>query len=89
MPPTAPSSTATRSPTPRPRRRTASPPEAWWRAAIEAVSHLPPLHVSAERESEIVEELAIQLEATFERAKSEGEPDDRAMTRALARELFE
>ncbi|HEX7284238.1 MAG TPA: ABC transporter permease [Vicinamibacterales bacterium] len=46
--------------------------------------HLPPLHVSAERESEIVEELAIQLEATFERAKSEGEPDDRAMTRALA-----
>jgi putative ABC transport system permease protein len=46
--------------------------------------HLPPLAVSAERESEIVDELAIQLEATFERASAEGEPEERAVARALA-----
>ena len=36
-----------------------------WRAYVR--EHLPPLNVAAERESEIVDELAMQLEATFER----------------------
>ena len=53
-----------------------------WRAYVR--SHLPPLDVSAEREHEIIEELAVQLEATFDRARANGEDDDAAMTRALA-----
>ena len=39
-----------------------------WRRYVR--SQLPPLEVSAEREIEIVEELAVQLESTYERARS-------------------
>lgn len=53
-----------------------------WRRYVR--EHLPALQVSAERESEIVDELAMQLEATFDRAKSEGESEQAAMRRALA-----
>ena len=53
-----------------------------WRRHVRA--HLPPLHVSAERESEIVDELAGQLETTFERARAGGAGDDEAMRRALS-----
>ncbi len=52
-----------------------------WRRYVR--EHLPPLGVAAEREIEIVEELAIQLEATFDRARSEGDSEDAAMRRAL------
>lgn len=38
-----------------------------WRRYVR--SHLPPLDVPAEREIEIIEELAVQLETTFERAR--------------------
>ncbi len=53
-----------------------------WRRHVR--EHLPPLQVSAERESEIVDELAGQLEATFERARIGGASDDEARQRALA-----
>ena len=53
-----------------------------WRAYVR--SHLPPLDVSPEREHEIIDELAVQLEATFERARANGEDEDAAMTRAIA-----
>jgi predicted permease len=53
-----------------------------WRRHVRA--HLPPLHVSSEREIEIVEELATQLEAIFLRAKSEGASDHEALERAEA-----
>jgi predicted permease len=53
-----------------------------WRRYVR--SHLPPLTTSAERESEIVEELAIQLEATYERARASGSTDDEAVARAEA-----
>src|SRR5687767_12691313 len=46
--------------------------------------HLPPLNVAAEREAEIVDELAMQLEATFDRARAHGESEDAAIKRALA-----
>ncbi len=39
-----------------------------WRDYVR--EHLPPLDVPAERESEIVDELAGQLEATFDRARA-------------------
>ena len=52
-----------------------------WRKHVR--DHLPPLAVSAEREAEIVDELAIQLETTFERARANGETDDAAMKQAL------
>ena len=41
-------------------------------------SQLPPLAVSAEREIEIVEELAVQLESIYERARARGATDDEA-----------
>ncbi|HJU41855.1 MAG TPA: ABC transporter permease [Vicinamibacterales bacterium] len=46
--------------------------------------HLPPLNVPAERETEIVEELALQLETIYERAKAGGANDAEAWQRALA-----
>jgi putative ABC transport system permease protein len=53
-----------------------------WRNYVR--SHLPPLDVSAERENEIIDELAVQLEATFDRARANGEHEDIALKRALA-----
>src|SRR5688572_28090259 len=53
-----------------------------WRNYVR--SHLPPLDVSAERENEIIDELAVQLEATFDRARANSEDEDTAMKRALA-----
>jgi putative ABC transport system permease protein len=53
-----------------------------WRRYVR--SHLPPLAVSAEREIEIVEELAGQLESTYQRARSGGAADDQAMRLAIA-----
>ncbi len=53
-----------------------------WRHYVR--EHLPPLHVSAEREIEIVDELAVQLETTFERARANGATEDEAMRRARA-----
>jgi len=46
-------------------------------------SHLPPLNVSAERETEIVEELAVQLESTYERARASGASEDDARMAAM------
>ena len=46
--------------------------------------HLPPLNVSPERETEIVEELAVQLETIYERARANGAGDTDATERALA-----
>lgn len=53
-----------------------------WRTYVR--SHLPPLAVSPEREIEIVEELAGQLEATYQRARANGVTDREAMARAEA-----
>ena len=53
-----------------------------WRHYVRA--HLPPLNVSAEREIEIVDELAGQLETTFERARANGATEEEAMRRARA-----
>ena len=53
-----------------------------WRRHVR--DHLPSLNVSAERESEIVDELAVQLETTFDRARVNGETEEAAMRRALA-----
>jgi predicted permease len=51
-----------------------------WREYVRA--HLPPLDVPAERETEIVDELAMQLEATYERERRRGATDDQAMAAA-------
>lgn len=53
-----------------------------WRRYVR--SHLPPLAVSAEREIEIVEELAVQLESTYERARARGVTHDEATQIAKA-----
>ena len=53
-----------------------------WRRYVR--SHLLPLAVSAERETEIVDELALQLEATYERALSAGATVDEARQKAEA-----
>jgi putative ABC transport system permease protein len=53
-----------------------------WRTYVR--EHLPPLHVSAEREIEIVDELAVQLETTFDRARANGATEEEAMRRARA-----
>ena len=53
-----------------------------WRHYVR--SHLPALTVSAEREVEIVEELAVQLESIYERARTGGATDDEAMRLAAA-----
>ncbi|HUQ87195.1 MAG TPA: ABC transporter permease [Vicinamibacterales bacterium] len=60
----------------------AGPGNAVWRQYIR--SHLPTLNVSAEREVEIIEELAVQLESIYERARSGGASDDEAMRLAVA-----
>jgi hypothetical protein len=52
-----------------------------WRAYVR--SQLPSLDVSPERESEIVEELALQLETTYERARARGAGDDEARQLAV------
>ncbi len=53
-----------------------------WRDYVR--SHLPPLHVSAERELEIIEELAAQLESTYERGRARGLSADDASRLAIA-----
>ena len=53
-----------------------------WRRYVR--SHLPPLDVSGPREAEIVEELAAQLESTYERARARGLDDEPAMRLAIA-----
>jgi putative ABC transport system permease protein len=53
-----------------------------WRAHVRA--RLPRLAVSAEREIEIVDELAAQLEASYDRARREGGDHTAAMARAGA-----
>jgi predicted permease len=53
-----------------------------WRDHVR--SHLPPLDVAAERESEIVEELAVQLESTYDKARARGAGEDEARQQALA-----
>ncbi len=50
-----------------------------WRRYVR--EHLPPLDVSAERESEIVDELALQLESVYERERTRGRSHDEAMER--------
>lgn len=52
-----------------------------WRRLVR--SHLPPLDVPPSRENDIVEELAAQLEATYERARSRGASDADARQLAL------
>lgn len=51
-----------------------------WRDYVR--SQLPPLHVPAEREIEIVDELAAQLESTYERERRSGASHDAAMAAA-------
>ena len=55
---------------------------ALWRRHVRA--NLPPLRVAAEREVEIVEELAVQLEATYDRARARGADDAEATRLAMA-----
>ena len=52
-----------------------------WRRYVR--SQLPPLDVAGERELEIVEELAVQLESTFERARTNGASEQEARRQAL------
>ena len=51
-----------------------------WRQHVR--SKLPPLTTAAERESEIVDELALQLEATYERERRRGASHEHAMAAA-------
>ena len=53
-----------------------------WRQYVR--EHLPPLEVSAERETEIVDELAIQLESVYERERGRGNSHEEAMARAIS-----
>ena len=53
-----------------------------WRAYVRR--HLPPLGVSAEREIEIIDEIAGQMEATYERAHTAGASEAEALARATA-----
>ena len=53
-----------------------------WRDYVR--TKLPALQVSAERELEIVEELAVQLESTYERARARGLSEDEASRLAIA-----
>lgn len=52
-----------------------------WRVFVR--SQLPPLNLSAEREIEIVEELAVQLESIYEQARARGAGDEEARQLAL------
>jgi putative ABC transport system permease protein len=47
-----------------------------WKRYIQ--KHLPPLHIKPEREAEIVEELAAQLDQVYQEALRNGEPPDAA-----------
>lgn len=47
-------------------------------------AHLPPLDVRAEREAEIVDEFALQLEAAYDAAVAEGLPEAEAIKRAIS-----
>src|SRR5688572_8674246 len=51
-----------------------------WRQYVR--NHLPPLDISAERELEIVDELALQLEAAYDAAVAEGANEAAALARA-------
>ncbi len=53
-----------------------------WRDYVR--THLPPLGVPPEREIEIVEELAVQLESTYERARARGLSEDESSRLARA-----
>ncbi len=53
-----------------------------WREYVR--SQLPPLPVAAEREIEIVDELASQLESSYERARANGASDDEARRLAMS-----
>ena len=53
-----------------------------WRDYVR--SHLPPLPVSAEKEIEIVDELAAQLESIYERARANGAPEEDARQAAMS-----
>src|SRR5262245_26573793 len=53
-----------------------------WRSYVRA--HLPRLDVRAEREAEIIEELALQLEAAYEAARARGATRDEAKASAEA-----
>ncbi len=53
-----------------------------WRHYVR--EHLPPLNVSAERETEIVDELAIQLESVYDRERGRGNAHEEAMARAIS-----
>jgi putative ABC transport system permease protein len=53
-----------------------------WRHYVR--SQLPALDVSAERENEIVEELAVQLETTYERARARGDSERQAEQQAIS-----
>jgi predicted permease len=53
-----------------------------WRQYVR--SQLPPLQVSAEREIEIVDELTIQLETTYDRARAAGASEDEARREAMS-----
>ena len=55
----------------------------YWRQHVR--EHLPLLQVSAERETEIVDELATQLESVYERERQRGRSHDEAMARAATR----
>ena len=52
-----------------------------WKRYVRA--HLPPLDVRAEREAEIVDEFALQLEAAYDAAVAEGLPEAEAIKRAI------
>jgi hypothetical protein len=58
------------------------PCEMDWRRYVR--SHLPTLDMRAEREVEIVDELALQLEAAYGEAVAEGCPPDEAMRRVAS-----
>jgi putative ABC transport system permease protein len=52
-----------------------------WRGYVR--EQLPPLNVPAERELEIIEELAVQLESTYDRARENGAGEDEARRLAI------
>jgi putative ABC transport system permease protein len=57
------------------------PVQSWHRYVRE---HLPPLDITPEREIEIVEELALQLEGAYESARARGASEDEARAKAQA-----
>ena len=53
-----------------------------WRGYVR--DHLPPINVPAERELEIIDELAAQMESIYDRARSNGSSEDEARQLAIA-----